>query len=107
MVDKKTSDWANCKEQLALTVSCSGERQFRSFVRKQQSQTSGQITTQLNDDASRIVSKRTVQHLLHRMGFANRRTTRVPLRDAWHWVARPAWTREQRNWSVEDWKRVA
>ncbi|GFU89965.1 HTH_Tnp_Tc3_2 domain-containing protein [Trichonephila clavipes] len=83
MVDKKTRDWANCKGKLALTVSCSGERQFRSIVRSQQSQTSAQITIQLNDDASRIVSKRTVQHLLHRMCFANRRTTRVPLLDAW------------------------
>ncbi|GFU32448.1 HTH_Tnp_Tc3_2 domain-containing protein [Trichonephila clavipes] len=92
-----------------LTASMAGllSTPRKSIVRSQQSQTSAQITTQLNDDASRIVSKRTVQHLLHRMGFANRRTTRVPLLDAWHWVARLAWTREQTNWSVENWKRVA
>ncbi|GFS83695.1 HTH_Tnp_Tc3_2 domain-containing protein [Trichonephila clavipes] len=33
---------------------------------------------------SRTVSKRTVKHSLHRMGFGSRRSTRVPLLNARH-----------------------
>ncbi|GFV02352.1 hypothetical protein TNCV_1022801 [Trichonephila clavipes] len=53
------------KGQLALTMR--GERWLRRIVRSQRSQTA-QITTQLNDDASRTVSKRTVQCSRHGMG---------------------------------------
>ncbi|GFW41578.1 hypothetical protein TNCV_4034951 [Trichonephila clavipes] len=55
MVDKKTDDLANCKEQLALTVR--GERRFRRIVRSQRSQTLAQIATQLNDGVNCIISK--------------------------------------------------
>ncbi|GFT17513.1 HTH_Tnp_Tc3_2 domain-containing protein [Trichonephila clavipes] len=103
--NKKTSDWANCKGQLVLTVR--GERWSRSIVRSQQSQTLAYITTQLNDDASRTVSKRTVQRSLHSMGFGSRRPAGIPLLSARHRVARLIWAREHRDWSVEDWKRVA
>ncbi|GFW56417.1 transposable element Tc1 transposase [Trichonephila clavipes] len=41
------------------------------------------------------------------MGFGNRRPTIVPLLNARHRAARLAWTRKHRDWSVEDWKRVA
>ncbi|GFW25446.1 HTH_Tnp_Tc3_2 domain-containing protein [Trichonephila clavipes] len=53
-----------------------------------------QITTQLNQGASCRVSKRTVQRSLHRMGFGNRRPTRVPLLNAHHRAARLAWAKE-------------
>ncbi|GFT30722.1 HTH_Tnp_Tc3_2 domain-containing protein [Trichonephila clavipes] len=79
---KKTSDRANCKGQLALTVH--GERRLYLVVRIQQSQTLAQITTQLNDGASRTVSKRTVQLSFHLMGFGSRRLTRLPLLNARH-----------------------
>ncbi|GFU71186.1 HTH_Tnp_Tc3_2 domain-containing protein [Trichonephila clavipes] len=101
----KTCDWANCKGQLALTVR--GERGPRRIVRSQRSQTLAQITIQLNDGAIRTVSKRTVQSSLHCMGFGSLRPTRVPLFNARHRVTRLAWVREQRGWSVEDWKRVS
>ncbi|GFV64633.1 HTH_Tnp_Tc3_2 domain-containing protein [Trichonephila clavipes] len=55
---QKTRDQTNYKGQLALTV-C-GERRLRHIVRSQGSQTLGQITTQLNDNVSCTVSKRTV-----------------------------------------------
>ncbi|GFW79478.1 HTH_Tnp_Tc3_2 domain-containing protein [Trichonephila clavipes] len=101
---QKTSDRANCKGQLALTV-C-GERQLRRIVRSQRSQKLAEITTQLYDGASHTLSKKTVQRSLHRMGSV-RRPTRVPLVNARHRAARLAWAREHRDWSVEDWKRVA
>ncbi|GFW69598.1 HTH_Tnp_Tc3_2 domain-containing protein [Trichonephila clavipes] len=55
---RKISDRANCRGQLALTVS--GERQLRRIVCSQRSHTLAQITTQLNDGGSRTVSKQTV-----------------------------------------------
>ncbi|GFU50338.1 HTH_Tnp_Tc3_2 domain-containing protein [Trichonephila clavipes] len=94
MVDKKTSDRADCKEQLVLTVQ--GEKWFWRIVRSQRSQTLAQITTQLNDGARRTVSKWTVPLSLHRMGFGTRRPTRVPLINVRHRAARLVWAREQR-----------
>ncbi|GFS98447.1 HTH_Tnp_Tc3_2 domain-containing protein [Trichonephila clavipes] len=76
------------------------------FEKGQRSQ-AAQITNQLNDGASRIVSKRTVQCLIHRMGFRGHRPTRVPLLKTCHRAAHLAGEREHRYWSVEDWKRVA
>ncbi|GBM24470.1 hypothetical protein AVEN_41114-1 [Araneus ventricosus] len=61
----------------------------------------------MNQGASRTVSKRTVQRSLHRMSFGSRRPTRVPLFNARHRAARLAWAREHREWTLEDWKRVA
>ncbi|GFX72374.1 hypothetical protein TNCV_1253281 [Trichonephila clavipes] len=49
----------------------------------------------------------TEQRLLHRMDFASRRPTRVPMLNAHHQAARLAWAREHRNWRIENWKRVA
>ncbi|GFW22167.1 HTH_Tnp_Tc3_2 domain-containing protein [Trichonephila clavipes] len=88
---KKTSDRANNKRKLALTVRV--ENWLRRIVRCQRHQTLAQITTQLNDGASRRVSKRTVQCLLYRMGFRSRQPTRVPLLNARLQAARLAWAR--------------
>ncbi|GFU96424.1 HTH_Tnp_Tc3_2 domain-containing protein [Trichonephila clavipes] len=103
MVNKKTSDRANCKGQLALRAR--GVRRLQCVVRSQRSQTLVQISTQLNAGASRTISKLTVQCSLHRMGFGSRRPTREPLFATELHVL--SGEREHRNWSVEDWKRVA
>ncbi|GFU42011.1 hypothetical protein TNCV_4676981 [Trichonephila clavipes] len=71
------------------------------------SQTLAQFTTQLNDGASRTVSKRTVQRSLDSIGFGSRRPTRVPLLNARHRVSRLARAREHRGCNEDDWKRVA
>ncbi|GFY19602.1 HTH_Tnp_Tc3_2 domain-containing protein [Trichonephila clavipes] len=92
----------NYKEQLALTVR--DERLLRRIVRSQRSQTLAQITTQLNDGAIRTISKQTVQRLFHHMGYGSRRPKRIPLLNALHRAARLSWAREDRDWSVEDWK---
>ncbi|GFV15916.1 hypothetical protein TNCV_988991 [Trichonephila clavipes] len=62
-----TSDRANCKEQLALTVR--RERRFRRIVRSQRSRTLAQNTTQLNDGDSLTVNKQTVATLSSPHGF--------------------------------------
>ncbi|GFT27993.1 HTH_Tnp_Tc3_2 domain-containing protein [Trichonephila clavipes] len=85
---QKTSDRANFKRQLGLTV-CS-KRRLRHIVRSQRSQILAQITIHLNDGGRRTVSKWPVQQSLHSMGFGSRRCTRVPLLIAHHWVARLA-----------------
>ncbi|GBO09663.1 hypothetical protein AVEN_79677-1 [Araneus ventricosus] len=59
MAGKNTSDRTNCKGQLALNEP--GVRRLSRIVRSQRNQTLAQITTQLNQGASRTVSKRTVQ----------------------------------------------
>ncbi|GFU95138.1 HTH_Tnp_Tc3_2 domain-containing protein [Trichonephila clavipes] len=61
----------------------------------------------VEDGASPTVSKRTVKRLLHHMGFGNRRPTRVLLLNARHQSAHLACARKHRDWSVEDWKRLA
>ncbi|GFT53268.1 HTH_Tnp_Tc3_2 domain-containing protein [Trichonephila clavipes] len=91
---QKTSDQVNCKGQLALTV-C-GERRSWRILCSQRSQTLAQITLQLNEGASRTVSKRTVQSSLHRMGFGNSRPTRALFPNARHRDVRLAWAREHR-----------
>ncbi|GFU74193.1 hypothetical protein TNCV_2347731 [Trichonephila clavipes] len=67
MVNKKLVIGVNCKQLLALTVR--GERRLRRIVRRQRSQTLVQITTQLNDSSSPLVSKQTMQNSLHRMDW--------------------------------------
>ena len=102
-MEKKTSDRANCKGQLALKVRA--ERRLRRIVCRQRSQTLAQMTTQLNDGASRKVRKLTVQRSLHRMVFGYRRPTRVHcpmLAIGLHILP----GEESGDWIVEDWKRV-
>ncbi|GFT89776.1 transposable element Tcb2 transposase [Trichonephila clavipes] len=64
-------------------------------------------TSMVNGSSSRKNSKRTVQRSLHRVGFRSHRPTRVPLLNARHRAAHLAWTRQHRDWSVEDWKQIA
>ncbi|GFW62414.1 HTH_Tnp_Tc3_2 domain-containing protein [Trichonephila clavipes] len=68
------------------------------------SSTYSQITI---NGTSLTVSKMTVQHSLHRMGFGSRRPTRVPFLYAHHRSARLVWARVYTDWSVEDWKQVS
>ncbi|GFV24302.1 HTH_Tnp_Tc3_2 domain-containing protein [Trichonephila clavipes] len=77
---QNSRDWTNCKGQLVFIVI--GERRIRRILRSQRSQTLAQITTQLNDGSSHTVSKRTVQHSLHPMGFRSRRPLRILLFNA-------------------------
>ncbi|GFX31976.1 HTH_Tnp_Tc3_2 domain-containing protein [Trichonephila clavipes] len=96
---QRTSDRENCKGQLALTVS--GQKQLRCIVHSQRSQTLAQITTQLNE-SYQPVNGLCNQRFLHSMSFWSHQPTRVPLLNACHLAARLAWTREHRDWSVED-----
>ncbi|GBM01549.1 Transposable element Tc1 transposase [Araneus ventricosus] len=100
-----TSDRANFQGQLALNKH--GVRRLSHILLSQRIQTLAQITTQLNQGTRCTVSKWTVHLSLRRMGFGRRRSTRVPLLNSLHRAARLAWAREHREWTLEDWKRVA
>ncbi|GFU72086.1 HTH_Tnp_Tc3_2 domain-containing protein [Trichonephila clavipes] len=62
-----------------------------------------QITTQLNDGACRTLSKRTVQRSIQEP--STYKSTIVQCSPSGY--THLAWAREHRDWSVEDWKRVA
>ncbi|GFU11832.1 transposable element Tcb2 transposase [Trichonephila clavipes] len=49
----------------------------------------------------------TIQQIIINLGFQNRRPTRVPLLTERHKALRLAWARQQRHWTVDDWKHVA
>ncbi|GFW06005.1 HTH_Tnp_Tc3_2 domain-containing protein [Trichonephila clavipes] len=101
---QKTTCRANCKGQLTLIMR--GERRLSRIVRSQRNQTVAQITTQLNDGASRTVRKRNV----HRNGmFTVWVSGAIDFRE-YHCSMLAIgldWAREHRDWRVEDWKRVA
>ncbi|GFX01031.1 HTH_Tnp_Tc3_2 domain-containing protein [Trichonephila clavipes] len=78
-----------------LEISRSTVSRLRHFIRSQRSQTLAQITNQLNDGASRTVSKRTVQRSLLVMGLVSLLPTRIPLLNAHHRASRLAWAKEQ------------
>ncbi|GBN76362.1 hypothetical protein AVEN_150575-1 [Araneus ventricosus] len=105
MVGKKLAIGQTAKGQLASNER--GVRRLSLIVHIQRRQTLAQINTQLNQGASRTVSKRTVQRSLHCMGFGSLRPTGVPLLNARHRAARLAWARKHREWTLEDRKRVA
>lgn len=88
---KTTSNQENGKALLALNE-C-GSRRLSRIERSQRSQTLTQITTQLNQGASYIVNKHTVQRSLHLMGFGRRRPTGVPMLNARHRAVCIAWAR--------------
>ncbi|GBO39366.1 hypothetical protein AVEN_69439-1 [Araneus ventricosus] len=102
---EKTRDRANCKGHLALNER--GVRWLIHIVRSQRSQTLAQITTQLDQGASRTTSKQTIQRSLHGVCFGSRRLARVPLLNTHHRAARLDWAREHREWTLEDWEQVA
>ncbi|GFV70423.1 HTH_Tnp_Tc3_2 domain-containing protein [Trichonephila clavipes] len=97
----KTNDRANCKWQLALTVR--GTRRLRRIARSQRSQALAQITSQLNDGSSGIVAN----ELCNTLFTACVSAAIEPLLNARHRTARLTWAREHRDWSVEDWTRLA
>ncbi|GFW73808.1 transposase domain containing protein [Trichonephila clavipes] len=56
---------------------------------------------------SRIVLEHTVQRTLLDMGLRSKRPTRVPLLTKRHRQLRLRWAREHRDWSMDQWERVA
>ncbi|GFW70851.1 transposable element Tcb1 transposase [Trichonephila clavipes] len=81
-------------------------RRSRMF-KQNRSQTVAQLTAQYNAGPSRIVLEHTVQWTLLDMGLRSKCPTRVPLLTKRHRQQRMRWAREHRDWSMDQWERIA
>ncbi|GBN90008.1 Transposable element Tc1 transposase [Araneus ventricosus] len=84
-----------------------GRRRLSSLVKQNRRQTVAQLTAQYNEGSSASVSEHTVQQALLDMGLCSRRPTRVPVLTKRHCQIRLQWAREHRDWTLDEWKRVA
>ncbi|GBM48975.1 hypothetical protein AVEN_261355-1 [Araneus ventricosus] len=76
-------------------------------VKQNRRKTVAQLTAQYNAGPSASVSGHTVQRTLLNMGLCSRRTARVPLLTRHHRQLRLQWDREHRDWTMDEWRRVA
>ncbi|GBN37285.1 hypothetical protein AVEN_160868-1 [Araneus ventricosus] len=84
-----------------------GRRRLFLLVKRNRRLTVAQLTAQYNAGPSASVSENTVQQALLDMGLCSRRPTRVPLLTKRHRQLRLQWAREHRDWTMDEWKRVA
>ncbi|GBN88135.1 hypothetical protein AVEN_63433-1 [Araneus ventricosus] len=82
-------------------------RRLSRLVKQNRRQTVAQLTAQYNAGPSASISEHTVQRTLLDMGLCSRRPTRVPLLTKRHRQLRLQWAREHRDWTMDEWKRVA
>ncbi|GBM53193.1 Transposable element Tc1 transposase [Araneus ventricosus] len=88
-------------------IKAKGRRRLSRLVKQNRRQTVAQLTAQYNTGPSVNVSEHTVQRTLLDMGLCSRRPTRVPLLTKRHRQLRLQWAREHRDWTMDEWKRVA
>ncbi|GBN55214.1 hypothetical protein AVEN_246141-1 [Araneus ventricosus] len=81
-------------------------RRLSRLVKQNRRQTVAQLTAQYNAGPRASVSD-TVQRTLLDMGLSSRRPTRVPLLTKRHRQLRLQWARKHRDWTMDEWKRVA
>ncbi|GBM17655.1 hypothetical protein AVEN_202820-1 [Araneus ventricosus] len=85
-----------------------GRRRLSRLVKQNRRQTVAQLTAQYNAGLGASVSEHTVQRiLLVDMGLCSRRPTCVPLLAKRHRQLRLQWALEHRDWTMDEWKRVA
>ncbi|GBM65331.1 hypothetical protein AVEN_12097-1 [Araneus ventricosus] len=84
-----------------------GRRRLSRLVKQNRRQIVAQLTAQHNAGSSASVSEHTVQRTLLDMGLCSRRPTHVPLLTKRHRQLRLQWAREHRDWTMDEWKRVA
>ncbi|GBM36947.1 hypothetical protein AVEN_231487-1 [Araneus ventricosus] len=84
-----------------------GRRRLSRLVKQNRRQTVAQLTAQYNAGPSASVSEHTIQRTLLDMGLCSRLPTRVPLLTKRHRQLRLQWAREHRDWTMDEWKRVA
>ncbi|GBO01977.1 hypothetical protein AVEN_273698-1 [Araneus ventricosus] len=90
-----------------LVIKEKGRRRLSRLVKQNRRQTVAQLTAQYNAGPSASVSEHTVQRTLLDRGLCSRRLTRVPLLTKRHRQLRLQWAREHRDWTMDEWKRVA
>ncbi|GBN05507.1 Transposable element Tc1 transposase [Araneus ventricosus] len=84
-----------------------GRQRLSRLVKQNQRQTMAQLIAQYNAGSSASVSEHTVKRTLLDMGLCSRRPSRMPLLTKHHRQLRLQWGREHRDWTMDEWKRVA
>ncbi|GBO11725.1 hypothetical protein AVEN_47671-1 [Araneus ventricosus] len=84
-----------------------GRRRLSCLVKQNRRQTVVQLTVQYKAGPSASVSEHTVQRSQLDIGLCSRRPTRVPLLTKRHRQLRLQWAREHRDWTMDEWERVA
>ncbi|GBN08289.1 hypothetical protein AVEN_133787-1 [Araneus ventricosus] len=105
-VSSKTSNLRHRCDQKKTLKERDRRRPTRNLKRVRRA-TLPQIAADINAGALTSVSVRTVERTIIDMGLGSRNPTRVPLLTARHTAFRLAWARQQRHWTVDDWKHVA
>ncbi|GBN73839.1 hypothetical protein AVEN_10650-1 [Araneus ventricosus] len=84
-----------------------GGRRLSRLVKQNRRQIVAQLTAQYNASPSESVSEHTVQRTLLDVGLCSRRPTRVPLLTKCLRQLRLQWAREHRDFTMDEWKRIA
>ena len=87
-------------------VDARGQRRMARLVRADRKATVTQITTRYNQGRQKSISERTVRRTLRQMGYSSRRPRRVPLLSAKNRKLRLQFAQGQRNWTIEDCKKL-
>ncbi|GFV38072.1 probable RNA-directed DNA polymerase from transposon X-element [Trichonephila clavipes] len=84
-----------------------GERRLRRCVRADRRATVEQLTTKMNQGATKSVSQTTIQRTLLRLGLRSRRLVRAPMQTAVHRRRRLEFARQYSSWTSTEWRHVA
>uniref|UniRef100_A0AAY5KPB9 Tc1-like transposase DDE domain-containing protein n=1 Tax=Esox lucius TaxID=8010 RepID=A0AAY5KPB9_ESOLU len=88
-------------------IDAPGQRMLSRLVRTDRRSTVAQVSEHFNDGYGRNVSQHTVHRTLLRMGLRRRSPDGVPMMTPDHCRKRLQWAHERRNWTLEQWKKVA
>ncbi|GFW75217.1 transposable element Tcb2 transposase [Trichonephila clavipes] len=83
------------------------QRRLKRVVKRGRRAVIPKIAADFNARPSTSVSVRTIQQNIIDMGLRSRRLTPVPLLTARHKTSHFPWDRQNRHWTVDDWKHVA
>uniref|UniRef100_A0A8C5M1K7 Transposase n=1 Tax=Leptobrachium leishanense TaxID=445787 RepID=A0A8C5M1K7_9ANUR len=101
---KSGSVCANCGRQRLVNVRA--ERRVARLVQDNRMATVHQITADLNQGSSQMISERAIRRTLHSMGYGSRRPVRTPLLSAVNKIKLLQFAQKHKDWTVEHWKKV-
>ncbi|GFT13555.1 transposable element Tcb1 transposase [Trichonephila clavipes] len=84
-----------------------GERRLRRCVRADRRATVEQLTTKMNQGATKSVSQTTIQRTLLRLGLRSRRLVRASMLTTVHRRRRLEFARQYSSWTSTEWRQVA
>ncbi|GFY10843.1 transposable element Tcb1 transposase [Trichonephila clavipes] len=84
-----------------------GERRLRRCVRADRRATVEQLTTKMNQGATKSVSQTTIQRTFLRLGLRSRRLVRASMLTTVHRRRRLEFARQYSSWTSTEWRQVA